>query len=214
MKTIRISDTKIKVMLSKQDVLDSPVGEGMLDTESYETREAIRGFLEEAGREHGVDISSGRLFIQLYPDKDGGCEMFVTRLDGKKAATLDNKTQKEEMPMIPRGAVKAESTEKITRTSRYNVGIYEFAELDALLCACGRLSESGTAGQSAAYAGEYPMRYFLVICESGARSDLPTDALIDEYGGKRRKNEVYAYIKEHCGVVCGSDAVQCLGALA
>lgn len=214
MKTIRISDTKLKVMLSKRDMLDSPIGEGMLDTASYETREAIRGFLEKAGREHGVDISSGRLFIQLYPGKEGGCEMFVTRLDGKKAAPLDKKDRKEEVPMIPRGAVRNDSTEKITRTIRYTVGIYEFAELEALLCACGRLSESGIAGQSSVYAGECPMRYFLVICESGARSEIPTDALIDEYGGKRRKNEAYAYIKEHCDVVCGNDAVHCLGALA
>ncbi len=214
MKTIRISDTKLKVMLSKRDMLDSPVGEGIIDTASDETREAIRGFLDKAGREHGVDISSGRLFIQLYPDKEGGCEMFVTRLDGKTAATINEKDQKEAMPMIPRAAVKTDSTEKVTRTSRYAVGIYEFAELEALLCACGRLSEAGTAGQSAVYAGEFPMRYFLVICESGSHSDIPTDALIDEYGGKRRKNEVYAYIKEHCKVVCGNDAVQCLGALA
>lgn len=216
MKTIKISDTKIKVMLSKSDMLSIHLGEGTLDTSSPEARDALRGFLAEAGRAHGVDVSSGRLFIQLYPAADGGCEMFVTRLDGKTDVTRAEIEDKEDNAMNLRGAGRTDTAERNVRPSRYSVGIYEFAELTPLLSVCDRLAHTDVIGQSAVYAETEPSRYFLVLCESGAPSALPdaTDAVVNEYGGKRRKSGTYAYIKEHCSVVCGTDAVKCLGVLA
>ncbi len=214
METIKISDTKLKVILSKEELPKAYPSGADTDALSPETREALRGFLKKAGSLHGVDVSSGRLFIQLYRNKDGGCELFVTRLDGKTDVITDEILSKEEIPMMSRGAVKTDSAEKNNRLSRYAVGIYEFSELDSLLHACDRLSATDIAGQSAVYADEEPSRFYLVICESGTRSELPTDVLLDEYGGKRRKSSVYAYIKEHCDVICGADAVKRLGALA
>lgn len=216
MKTIKISDTKIKVMLSRSDMLASPLGEGELDTSLPEVREALRELLTEAGRRGGVDVSGGRLFIQLYPAGDGGCEMFVTKLDGKNDVDLTQNEQKEESPMSLRSTGRSDTAERGVRPGRYSVGIYEFAELSPLLFACDRLSRTDTVGQSAVYAEADTTRYFLVLCESGASQLIPdvTDAVVSEYGGKRRKSSSYAYIKEHCSVICGADAVICLGALA
>lgn len=215
MKTIKISDTKIKVMLSRSDMLASPLGDGELDASSPEVREALREFLIEAGRINGVDVSEGRLFIQLYPSGDGGCEMFVTKLDGKTDLTLAESEEKEGHPMSLHGSGRTDAAERSTRSSRYTVGIYEFSELSPLLFACDRLSRTDSVGQSAVYAETDSTRYFLVLCESGA-SLLPdvTDAVLGEYGAKRRKSSSYAYIKEHCSVVCATDAVDRLGALA
>ncbi len=216
MKTIKISDTKLKVILTREDMESSRIGEGELDTASPEVREALRRLLTDAGRSHGVDISSGRLFIQLYEASGGGCEMFVTKLDGKKDADVTQNTEKETERMGFRGTSRAETGERGLATGRFSVGIYEFSELSPMLSACERLGKSELVGQSAAYSEDGDARYFLVLCESGAERLLPelTDAILYEYGAKHRKSGAYAYIKEHCTVICDKDAVKCLGALA
>ncbi len=215
METIKISDTKLKVTLSKEDTASFPINEGEMDIASSDVRDALRKLLAEAGRPCGVDISSGRLFIQLYQLPGGGCEMFVTKLDGKTdVETVPN--EEEVLSMGPRSIGKAESAERGLRPSRYSVGIYEFESLSPLLTACDRLSKCELVGQSAVYSEDGTSRYFLVLCESGNERTVPelTDAILYEYGGKRRKSGSYAYIKEHCSAVCDKDAVKWLGALS
>ena len=73
-----ISTTKLKVMLSAEDMkkLDfDPCGGGDLSG-----RAAFRNILREARDRCGFDAVGERVFVQYYPEKHGGCEMFVTKL--------------------------------------------------------------------------------------------------------------------------------------
>ena len=84
MELIVISTTKLKVMLSAEDMkkLDfDPCGGADISD-----RVAFRNILKEARERCGFDALGDRVFVQYYPEKHGGCEMFVTKItvDDKK----------------------------------------------------------------------------------------------------------------------------------
>lgn len=220
--TIKISETKIKVILSADDMTAHHI-DGGVDYSDPRVREALRGLLREAGRDVGFDIDNRRSFIQLYPDRSGGCELFLTLLDiapksspeSEEADTgayvgqtyADTETEGE-MPI--KGATSPTGTARY----KYSINIYEFFELSPMLLVCRRLRERGEGGESAAYA-EADGSYFLVVYEAGRSTPIDSVEMIcGEYGGVRRKNSAYAYIKEHCKPICDRGAVERLGVLA
>ncbi len=205
METLKISDTKCKVTLSRADAEAFGIARGGIDISLTETRERLCDLLVGAGRGCGVDLTVGRLLIQLFPSADGGCEIF--------ASALGDCTEGEVSSL--RSSVRGDTDEKIIRRGRFSVGIYEFSECTSLLSVCGRLSARGDVGESAVYVAGEPSRWFLVMCEGASERsfDGVTDAIADEYGGKRLRSEAYAYIKEHAQTVLVSGAVRRLGSL-
>ncbi len=81
METIRISNDRLKIMLSPEDMARYQLDRSSLDYDSEQTRKILRRILEEVGRDVDFDAVPGRLYLQIYESRAGGCEMFVTRLD-------------------------------------------------------------------------------------------------------------------------------------
>ena len=80
MELIRINENKLKIMLSEGDMKQYALDCASLDYDNTETRRAFWSILDEAKHQTGFDAASQRVFVQLYPSKEGGCEMFVTKL--------------------------------------------------------------------------------------------------------------------------------------
>ena len=188
METIKISERKLKIMLTAEDLsgyeLSVPV-----DVSSEYGRARLRRVLRDACTGGSFDPDAGRVFVQIYESASGGCELFVTQYE---------KFSPGEAVMAPRVTLPK------TRTER---GIYAFPDLDSLLALCERLSRPGRAG-SAAYAGR-DGGYYLITYESEPK----LDAIIGEYGGERCGRAADAYLSEHCDLICKGDAVGILGAL-
>lgn len=222
--TIKISETKLKVILSADDMANSHIA-GDVDYTDPDVRDALKALLRQAGQKVGFDVDKGRSFIQLYPDKTGGCELFLTLLDGGSPKSPPTGVASETEGSMPTKGATAP-----TGVARYKfaVNIYEFSELTPLLRACKRLGERRGAcsrsearmtgerdAESAVYVDEDGGRYFFVVIESGRGNELESAELIcAEYGGRRRKNSAYAYINEHCRIICDRGAIEKLGALA
>lgn len=233
MNTIKISETKLKVMISPGDMETYHLSGENVDYSNPKTREALKALLRDAGREVGFDTDRGRSFIQLYPDKSGGCELFLTMLDGLcqvgVSVQADSPTQSE---ISTRSDSATQTGEKegrmpaknVTAPSRdatrhkFTVNVYEFADLPSLMSACKRIDErnrhTGSGGDSFAYADYEDSLYYLVIYESGRDPMFaPVELLCEEYNGKKKKHSVFLYIKEHCFSICERNAVEKLGAL-
>ncbi len=219
--TIRISETKLKVMISRDDMEAYHLsGEGV-DYSDPCTREALRALLREAGREVGFDTDRGRSFIQLYPDKSGGCELFLTLLDTLSAVDVSDAKDHgpiagEKEGMMPAKNVTAPS-QGATR-HKFAVNVYEFPGLECLTSACRRIDErnrrTSACGESYAYADREGKGYYLVIYEGGKDGAFaPTELICEEYDGKKRRHSAFLYIKEHCFPICEGSAVEKLGAL-
>ena len=81
MDLIRIDDNKMKIMLSERDMQCYSLDVGNMDYTRSETRRAFRHILDDVCIRTGFDAKGEQLYVQLYPSRKGGCEMFVTKLD-------------------------------------------------------------------------------------------------------------------------------------
>ena len=187
METIKISEKKLKIMCTEEDLerygLSVPV-----DVTSAAGRDHLRRLLHDACGDIDFDPSEGRVFVQIYESVAGGCELFVTQYENFSC---------EVDAMTPRMISKPRSER----------GIYAFPDLNSLLAVCGRLSRPGRAA-SAAYRGRGG-GYYLLTYEPESK----IDAICGEYGGERCVTAADAYLTEHCECICRADAVVVLGRL-
>ena len=88
MELILISDSKLKIMLSPDDMKDFDLDCDSVDYSKTETRRAFWSILDEAKHRTGFDAASQRIYIQLYPCRQGGCEMYITKIGSSKGSEI------------------------------------------------------------------------------------------------------------------------------
>ena len=164
-------------------------------------REAFRAVLKDAGKQTGVDFTEGRLSIQLYPSRSGGCEMFVTRSAAKEKRDKgripkEHETERESFSL---------SASEEPRWERSECFLFETTEW--LISVCRRLITAEFSGRSAAFRDERG-RWFLLLENVTALRPLVT-----EYGTAEEAEALRLYICEHGRSICPVRAVETLGRL-
>ena len=190
MELILISESKLKVMLTADDMRQYHLDCDTMDSDTAATRRAFWNILDEAREQTGFDPGGEKVFVQLYPDKGGGCEMFVTKIGGA-VNSKEKHAQKKSTPPSQNNPLCRESA-------------YSFDCLSHLLMACRRLRGSAS-GTTRAYASRDNRLYYLLF--TGECPDL------SEYGGNRCRPREIPYILEHGRCFC-EDAVGMLADLA
>jgi len=77
---ILINDSKLKIILTQDDMASYALTCDNIDYDNTETRRAFWDILDAAKHKTGFDAASERVYVQVYPSKGGGCEMYVTKL--------------------------------------------------------------------------------------------------------------------------------------
>ncbi len=203
MEHILISPGKLKLMLTKSDLDKYDLDCETMDSEDTLTRQAFRELLADVKRVSGFDAADDKVFIQLYPSRDGGAEIYITRLTLRREAPPDE-------------------NEAIKLTS-----VYRFNSLGDLLAVCARL-----AAQSALHSIPHPLPkassawhcdgIYYLVCENSVtyREYLRAgrhDRLgeyIDGYGRRLQASAAFSYVKEHCDCICEHDAIEALAKLS
>ena len=80
MEIILISECKLKIALREEDLAAFEIRADELDYSNTETKRMFWDLLTRAKQKTGFDTDGQRVLVQLYPSKDGGCEMFVTKI--------------------------------------------------------------------------------------------------------------------------------------
>lgn len=80
MEWIRISSNKLKIMLSAEDARHYALDCATADYTDVVTRAAFREILTDVEDETGFDANEDKIYIQMFPSREGGCELFVTRI--------------------------------------------------------------------------------------------------------------------------------------
>jgi Negative regulator of genetic competence, sporulation and motility len=201
MELIMINESKLKVMMSASDMEQYEISCEMIDYGGgtpAETRKAFWRILDEAKDKTGFDAAGDRVFVQVYPSKSGGCEMFVTKLN--LTAEKDAKS----------GAVKCTSDyiKRIkSKKQKRKYIVYGFDTVDDLLLTCSRLVQCSYEGTSSAYSES--AKYYLTL-----ENDLiPYFFTPCEYNAAICTDAMLLYVNEYCDCICSSDAVTTLGAL-
>lgn len=205
MELILISSSKLKIMLSDADMEKYDLTAETVDYDNTATRRAFWSILDDAKNETGFDAASDRLFIQMYPSKDGGCEMFVTKL-----GTLC--TEDTPAPLCTTEQ-KRHRQPKCEEKPRESLSVYSFESLEWLLGVCRRLLKVKWKGRSKAYRA-FDGKCYLFLYERGEVLPLLTRfSFISEYGSAEHAETVSLYIKEYAAPLCENAAVETLGVL-
>ena len=181
-----ISDEKLKVTLTATDLDRYGIRIEDIDYDTTETRRVFWTILDQAKLETGFNAATSRIFIQIYPDTAGGCEMYVSKVKRRGDDTVNVHTT--------------------SPLSSENV--YRFDTVEHLLSACKALKMHGFSGSSSAYADGEKDEYYLLL-ECSANQALP----LSEYGEKRDERYEKYRILERCTPICKSNAIETLGKL-
>ena len=202
-----IREDKLKVLITPFDMMKYELTCEKLDYDNTETRKAIWSILDFAKQETGFDAAIGKIRIEVYPEKSGGCAIYITKLKGSP---------------LPSHEPMNETIAKTTPTSEKITVVYQFKDTDSLIRVCRFLSHRGYRDESRAFfetleKGE--IRYFLEIRESSPTPlkktrYLKENLFIEEFGEKLESEESVFYLHERTFPICLDNAVQTLAALA
>jgi negative regulator of genetic competence, sporulation and motility len=225
MELILISDSKLKVMLTPDDMASYDITCDTIDYDNTETRRAFWNILDEAKHKTGFDAASDKVFIQVYPSKNGGCELYVTKLvhngNSITGASLDG-----ECPDFMKSGPSLDYTNSINiNIKRRDINnaseIYAFSDIDTLITACQKLDDMGFYNDSWVYKIKFKSKtgdninYYLILSDIDLSFSMKPSKLspywtISEYGERKTGRSLRAYIDEYYTCICDGNAVNVL----
>lgn len=141
MEHILISPGKLKLMLTKRDLDKYELDDVTLYGEDNFKRKAFRELLADVKRDVGFDAAEDKVLIQLYPSKDGGAEVYITRLGLRRFDLNEKKTN----------------------------SVYAFPSMSELISGCAKLRDAGKITKSSAWDGDG--HYYLITEEESRERD-------------------------------------------
>ncbi len=206
MELIRIDEEKLKIILSHEDLAEFEIDESELDYANTETKRMFWELLRRAKLSTGFDTDGHRVLVQLYPSREGGCELFVTRL-GFLCQHCDFENYEEDDDV---------NLTKLSRRSLYgeNPCAFGFDTLEPLLCVCRQLRLRGYDEKSDVYRAENG-RYYLFLEDLSPTHSFSVDetSFLHEYGTSEPIDLLLTHLCEHGTPVCLGDAVPRLSVL-
>ena len=240
MELIVISKSKLKIMLTAPDMVRYRLETARMDCADAHTRAAFRHIFDDARAEIGFDTEGERLFVQLYASREGGCEIFVTKLGRREedfSATVDSweraawdPTESAPLAVMSDSLSEGERAllqqvcrydyveeKEMGRAEIYRVALL-FSELADLQAACRRILHDGYHGWSAVYivefaGGESSWYLLLDLPETGASDCPPSFSYLTEYGQSVDCDRLDLYLSEHGRLIRTPDGVEVLGGL-
>ncbi len=176
MEFLVVSDSKLKIMMSREDMKKYSVDGEDIDYEDSKVRRSFWKILDAARAATGFQASGDKVLIQFYPSKEG-CEIFVTKL-GLVSESAERSISK--------------STKVAVLKSRSK--IYKFSSLDAMIDSSRLLDPEMSEGAPRAFSDENDGYYIIVEERVGGKLSEITPLI--EFGTELPQN-LASYIKEH-----------------
>ena len=131
MELIRISDRKLKIMLTPMDMRHFELNPDRFGEDSAQMHRSFRLLLSEVRRQTDFNADDSHLSVQYFPSREGGCEMFICNLQDADETT-------------PLSLSASPPCTEIRPYKKRNGGFrrdcaYRLSKLDHLLAVCRRL---------------------------------------------------------------------------
>lgn len=202
MDLIRISDTKLKIMLTSSDMTHYNLHNDNISIADQHVRRVLRKLLEDAKEKTGFVTDMSRLYVQMYPCVDGGCELFISKPDLTE--------QNCGLPILSPNLQQSRALRASERRG-FDMCVYSFLRLEHLIAACKRLDSIGFCGKSQVFS-DGNRTYYLVLTDFPAPSLYSPDeyCFLGEYGTRENARALQAYLCEYCNMICKENAVKTL----
>ena len=187
-----ITENKLKILLSKDDLSSYGITFDGIDYDNTATRRVFWSLLDEAKKRTGFDAAVSKIFIQVYPLAGGGCEMYVSRLRGER--------ERERGVTLRVGGISTDGSERFVTV---------FPDLDTMIRACHGVCGMLKEKKSSAYIERAEQKRCFLITECSAVGA----EMLCGYGSTVDSERYLRYINEHCKVICAENAVPKLAEL-
>lgn len=183
MRVIRIDETKLKVILTSEDVEKYKLSD-ISEENGGVSYAALRKIIEDCG---GIGCSPERTVVRYFSSRDGGAEMYIT-----KYSTLSDEAEEA-------GADMARHKKEQRSVKKYAYSIGSVSDLLRAALPLSRLSK--IASSSLYYDGVRDLFYLYIESESDV------SGVLSEFGESVYFSGVYTYIEERCRCIISGDAV-------
>ena len=208
MEMIRISDGKLKLMLTSSDMCHFKLDAETLGENAASTRRAFRRLLDEVRRRIDFEADELHISVQYFPSREGGCEMFISNLPPDDSETLAALSRA--LTPAPKAPARLPAHDSFRRDCAYR-----FERLDDLLAVCQRLHRIAFVCDSSAYRDEKGAYFLLLSVPSASPFSFPDELdFLVEYGSIQNSSALLLYIREHASPICLHSAIPTLAVLA
>lgn len=196
MDVLKISGTKLKIMLSADDMKKYSLDVDDVDYNDTKTRSKVWKILDYVKKNYDFTPDGEKLLIQFYPSKDGGAELFVTKLTGLSRGNERSMSKSGNVTMLD------------SKRTMYN-----FPNFEELIQASKIINGAKSIKESELFYSESD-GYYLEITERGATrlGQICEFAILLEFASKA-PDEKIPYITEHCKKLTDGSAVEQLSRL-
>lgn len=203
---IKISNSKLKIMLTAEDMEKYEINTAAGAIQDIHVRRILRKLLNDAHVHSDFMCEDARLYVQFFPCSGGGCELFISRMENEGQMPLSHK------PCLPEPLSKSKSL--VIRDKEFGNTVYSFESLGDMISLCRRLCSVGFEYDSKAFM-ENDRKYYLFLCSFPPPSlyELDTYCFLCEYGTRQNFKQTESRMIEYGRVICNSDAVHVLGQL-
>lgn len=215
MDLIKISDTKLKIMLTSSDMTHYDLHNDNVSFADAHVRRVLRRLLADAREQTGFDGDVTRLYVQMYPCADGGCEFFVSKVEDEgEASARDTETKHHfPTPSLPSPITHSRALRKTERHGQ-DMCAYSFVRLEDLILVCKRLHAVGFPGKSSLYADHKHVFYLFLRDFSTPSLYCPDEyCFLAEYGVRENARALQTYVCEYCQLICQENAIDVMSAL-
>ncbi len=197
MEFIRISEQKLKIMLTPTDMCHFQLDPAKMEENAGETKHLLKQLFKEIKKEMDFDAEHARIAVQYFPSREGGCEMFISRL----CEEPDKEIHLPGLPSPSQGGFIREFA-------------YHFTGLSSLLSVCRRLQSAVCIEQSSVFR-EHDGGYLLFLSVRVHSPFSTPDALcfLAEYGTQENAAHQKVAIGEHGFLICSENAIHQLANL-
>lgn len=173
-----VSDSKLKIMMNRDDMKKYGIDGDDVDYDNPKIRRSFWRILDVAKERCGFEASGDKVLIQFYPSKDGS-EIFVTKLGLISAGAERTIAKSNKVAML--------STKRT---------VYKFDSFDSLLSAAQIIECDECERQPKAYFDECGCYYIILDERRGLVGRASEISPIIEYG-REIPETLAAYISEH-----------------
>jgi negative regulator of genetic competence, sporulation and motility len=179
MELIVINENKLKIMMSPHDMKTYGLDENEFYCSVANTREILDRILHNSPVHTGFENISplDKILMQLYPDKKGGCELYVTKLplDEKEDEFLMS-NEYEERYLLPKSTAKKQS-------QGVPIISYRFTSLEHAINAANEMNRHNYEGASSFYR-DIEGKYFLFVnfLKSNTPNGISEMGFLSEFG--------------------------------
>lgn len=186
MEIIKIGNDAMKISLCTDEAREMGLGN---DQSADVLKARFTELLLKVKNGFNYRVLGGKLVGDIFSGLDGGCEIFVSRVEAQEEMYRDRQQ------------------EECVKKQKPTIWVYSFDTLERLLAVTRRLQEIGYDGASAVYYDDSKKKYYIFL-DNVSIKDIKY-AFVSEYARAVKPNLIL-HIKEHCKCLCKKNGVKTL----